>query len=75
MSEEEVNYGNVQGNFIPTTEQKVDRLDRDLASMRMDLFNLLRQLEQDNKEFKEKVEALVDRYADRLNVLEEKMGI
>ncbi len=75
MSEPEANYGNVQGDHIPTTEEKVDRLNKDIASMHVDLCSRISELERENKHFKERVEALVDRYADRLNLIEERLYI
>jgi tRNA uridine 5-carbamoylmethylation protein Kti12 len=75
MSEAEAGYGSVQGSRMLTMEERVDRLNKDIASMHVDLCSRISELERENKHFKERVEALVDRYADRLNLIEERLYI
>ena len=75
MSEPEAGYGSVQGSRMLTMEERVDRLNKDIASMHVDLCSRISELERENKHFKERVEALVDRYADRLNLIEERLYI
>lgn len=75
MSEPEAGYGSVQGSPMLTMEERIDRLNKDVASMHVDLRSRISELERENKHFKERVEALVDRYADRLNIIEEMLII